>query len=596
MVWAVGACAKPGPVAPVNDGPGMLGIHTERMPEGVLVVGVMEGSPAEGAGLRPGDLVTEADDRSLAGLRAPNQLLRGPPGGAVRLTVSEPLGAGSRTVTVERAALTPARRAVPRMLSPQGPDLVTADGRGVDLGGQADARRAAAEQLARTDPRAAAEMVRALLTVGRGEGLGPGPGGDDGGAAAWTAPLPSVWPLEAAALDGETRLHADAGGPPVLLAFWASWCAPCREELPELAAFAREQPPDGVRVWAVNVEEELPPAQAADVAAAWGAEGLELARDRALAERFDVRALPTTVLIGTDGGIHARERGYGPGRVARLTAQAAASAAAPPDAGAPIGRVFGAVEQRAWLALSGARAVSAQGDRWWVDRGDAPPSVGGGASVPRPGPSPTPAGRAVWTETGLVAGDPGRLVLRAFDADHELRWMRTLPAPLTDLESDGANVWAAMGPAGLVVFGPTGAVVGRRTEATWDLSPPAPEGAWAVDGERRWRLALGPDGITATRAGPAPGARFVAADGAMGTSTLSALHTARVGPDGAPRLVALRQDGQVFVLGADGAIAARLDLRGATDLAVADLDGDGRDELLVVLHRLGLVSASVTAP
>jgi thiol-disulfide isomerase/thioredoxin len=573
----------------------MLGIHTERMPEGVLVVGVMEGAPAEAAGLRPGDLVVAADDRTLAGLRAPNQLLRGRADSAVRLTVNAPLSGDTRTVTVERAALTPVQRARPQPMAPLGPDLVMADGRGIDLGGQADARRAAAQRLARTDPRAAAEMVRSLLVVGRGDDLEPGLGAVDGGAT-WTAPLPSVWPLEAAGLDGHTQLRADDGGPPVLLAFWASWCAPCREELPELAAFAREQPTGGVRVWAINVDEELPRLQAADVAAAWGAEGLELAQDRSLARRFDVQALPTTILVGRDGGVHARVRGYGPGRVAGLTTQAVAAAAQPADAGAPIGRVFGAVEERAWHALSGARAVSAHRDQWWVDRGDAPPAIGGGADALRPGPSPSPAGRVVWTDGGLVAGDPGRLVLRAFDAADQPRWMRTLPAPLTDLESDGTNVWAAMGPAGLVVLDRSGAVVGRRDAPTWDLSPPGPDGAWAVDGDHRWRLALAPEGITATRAGPAPGARFVAADGAMATTTLSALYSARVGPDAAPRLVALRRDGQVFVLGADGAIAARLDLRGATDLAVADLDGDGRDELLVALDDLGVVAASVAAP
>lgn len=55
--------------------------------------------------------------------------------------------------------------------------------------------------------------------------------------------------------DGSTRIHlADYRGKVVLLNFWASWCAPCVQEMPSLLEFHREHPE--VVVLAVSIDED----------------------------------------------------------------------------------------------------------------------------------------------------------------------------------------------------------------------------------------------------------------------------------------------------------------------------------------------------
>ena len=92
---------------------------------------------------------------------------------------------------------------------------------------------------------------------------------------------------------------------PVLLHFWATWCPPCREELPGLLRFARSQP--GLRVVAVTVDDDW-----AVVARFFdGDVPSEVVRDPsgALVKQYGVGGLPDTYLLDRNGAARLRFAG-----------------------------------------------------------------------------------------------------------------------------------------------------------------------------------------------------------------------------------------------------------------------------------------------
>jgi thiol-disulfide isomerase/thioredoxin len=64
-------------------------------------------------------------------------------------------------------------------------------------------------------------------------------------------PAPAV---RAELLDGGTFDSAKQGGKVIVLNFWATWCKPCREEMPALDAFYRAHRAEGLEVIAISVE------------------------------------------------------------------------------------------------------------------------------------------------------------------------------------------------------------------------------------------------------------------------------------------------------------------------------------------------------
>ena len=124
---------------------------------------------------------------------------------------------------------------------------------------------------------------------------------------AWPAREP--WPaVEALDLEGKTWRLAELKGRAVLLNFWASWCDPCRTEMPTLQQLADLYGEDKLLVLALNFKES--PATATRFARRTGLQlPVLLDRDGAIARACGVKVFPTTLLIAPDGRPRQRVRG-----------------------------------------------------------------------------------------------------------------------------------------------------------------------------------------------------------------------------------------------------------------------------------------------
>jgi thiol-disulfide isomerase/thioredoxin len=117
------------------------------------------------------------------------------------------------------------------------------------------------------------------------------------------------WALTDAATGKTVRLSQEARRQPVVFSFWATWCGPCREELPHLENVAKKYQ-GRAAVYGVN-SDDAPPA----ISAFAQENGLtfpmlsDLKRDAA--QGYGIESIPMMVIVDTKDKIRAVSVGYG---------------------------------------------------------------------------------------------------------------------------------------------------------------------------------------------------------------------------------------------------------------------------------------------
>ena len=108
-------------------------------------------------------------------------------------------------------------------------------------------------------------------------------------------------------LDGQVYDLSDLKGTPVVINFWATWCPPCKEEMPLLEEYARKYP-DQMVILGVDYQEKE------DVVRAYKEEvgvtfPILLDRTGSVADTYYVRNFPMTFFVDTEGMIRAQHLG-----------------------------------------------------------------------------------------------------------------------------------------------------------------------------------------------------------------------------------------------------------------------------------------------
>ena len=132
-------------------------------------------------------------------------------------------------------------------------------------------------------------------------------------------PLPA---FEGQLMDGGTLSTDDMKGEVVYLSFFASWCGPCRKELPELAMLQEKYKDRKFRVVGVGVDAGAGGARKSEaMARKYGADAYDVILDpqNKVLGLFDVKSMPTTYIIDRNGVIQHKQVGFGDTTVEKVT-------------------------------------------------------------------------------------------------------------------------------------------------------------------------------------------------------------------------------------------------------------------------------------
>ena len=126
--------------------------------------------------------------------------------------------------------------------------------------------------------------------------------------------------FEEKTLRGDTLKLSQLRGKVVLVDFWASWCEPCKKELPVLAKLAPRLKEKGVEIVAINIDEKK-----ANAEAFMKEHGLNLTvvydKDHKIVGQWEPPKMPTSFVVDRSGVIRAINAGFDSGDESKLEKQ-----------------------------------------------------------------------------------------------------------------------------------------------------------------------------------------------------------------------------------------------------------------------------------
>ena len=149
-------------------------------------------------------------------------------------------------------------------------------------------------------------LATACATTGGDAGSG---GGGSSSSSQIGAPLP---PIKVETLSGKQLDVASYRGRVLLLDVWASWCVPCKQELPMLDAMAKRLKGQGVEILAVSVDQQR--ANVEKFMHSRGLRDLTVAHDPAgvIADRLQPDKMPTSYIVDRAGIVRYVNAGFVP--------------------------------------------------------------------------------------------------------------------------------------------------------------------------------------------------------------------------------------------------------------------------------------------
>ena len=134
-------------------------------------------------------------------------------------------------------------------------------------------------------------------------------------AFATNAAVPAIAPLAAApdftlhVMNGANLRLQEQRGRVVMVNFWATWCGPCRQEMPQLNRLYEKYHAAGFVLLGVNVDDDT--SKAAEVAGKLGVTfPVLLDTDKTVSKLYELSTMPSTVIIDRDGKVRYVHRGY----------------------------------------------------------------------------------------------------------------------------------------------------------------------------------------------------------------------------------------------------------------------------------------------